>query len=123
MRPSRFTEEQIIGLLKEQEAGVATADVCRKHGIPSATFYNFMAKCGGMDVSDDLSPLGGFQRPSHLDLTDDRPQRVRLSGPEPPYIRAGEVVRSRAPSEIAVHCEPEMWATQSANALQSNSFL
>ena len=52
MRPSRFTEEQIIGMLKEQEAGAATADVCRKHGISSATFYKFKAKYGGMDVSD-----------------------------------------------------------------------
>lgn len=52
MRPSRFTEEQIIGILKEQEAGAATADVCRKHGISSATFYKSKAKYGGMDVSD-----------------------------------------------------------------------
>ena len=52
MRPSLFTEEQIIGMLKEQEAGAATADVCRKHGISSATFYKFKAKYGGMDVSD-----------------------------------------------------------------------
>jgi putative transposase len=52
MRPSRFTEEQIIGMLKEQESGAATADVCRKHGISSATFYKFKAKYGGMDVSD-----------------------------------------------------------------------
>lgn len=40
MKPSRFTEEQIIGILREQEAGLATADVCRKHGISIATFYN-----------------------------------------------------------------------------------
>ena len=46
------TEEQIIGMLKEQEAGAKTADVCRKHGISSATFYKFKAKYGGMDVSD-----------------------------------------------------------------------
>ncbi len=52
MRPSRFTEEQIIGMLKEQEVGAKTADVCRKHGISTATFYKFKAKFGGMDVSD-----------------------------------------------------------------------
>ena len=52
MRASRFAEEQIIGMLKEQEAGAKTAEVCRKHGISSATFYKFKAKYGGMDVSD-----------------------------------------------------------------------
>ena len=52
MKRSRFTEEQIIGILKEQEAGAKTADVCRKHGISEATFYKYKAKYGGMDVSD-----------------------------------------------------------------------
>lgn len=52
MKRSRFTEEQIIGILKEQEAGLPTAEVCRKHGISSATFYKYKAKYGGMDVSD-----------------------------------------------------------------------
>ena len=52
MKRSRFTEEQIIGILKEQEAGAKTVDVCRKHGISDATFYKYKAKYGGMDVFD-----------------------------------------------------------------------
>jgi putative transposase len=52
MKRSRFTEEQIIGILKAQEAGAKTAEVCRKHGISEATFYNGKAKYGGLEVSE-----------------------------------------------------------------------
>ena len=51
MKKTRFSEEQIIAVLREQEGGMKTADVCRKHGISSATLYAWKAKCGGMDVS------------------------------------------------------------------------
>jgi putative transposase len=52
MKRSRFSEEQIIAILKEQEAGMATAEVCRRHGISSATFYKWKAKYGGLEVSE-----------------------------------------------------------------------
>jgi len=52
MKRSKFTEEQIISILREQEAGAKTAELCRRHGISSATFYAWKAKFGGMDVSD-----------------------------------------------------------------------
>jgi putative transposase len=52
MKRSRFKDEQIIAILREQEAGSPTVDVCRKHGISSGTFYKWKAKFGGLDVSD-----------------------------------------------------------------------
>ena len=52
MKRKRHTEEQIIAILKEHEAGVKTADLCRKHGISEASFYNWKAKYGGLDVSE-----------------------------------------------------------------------
>ncbi len=52
VKRSRFTEEQIIKVLKEHELGAKTADLCRKHGISEATFYNWKSKFGGMDVSE-----------------------------------------------------------------------
>ena len=52
MKRKRFTEEQIIGVLREHEAGAKTGDLARKHGVSEATLYNWKAKYGGMDVSD-----------------------------------------------------------------------
>ena len=52
MRKTRFTEEQIIGILKEHQAGLSAAEVCRKHGISDATFYKWRSRFGGMEVSD-----------------------------------------------------------------------
>ena len=52
MKKARFTEEQIIGILKQHEAGMKVADLAREHGISEATFYNWKSKYGGMDVSE-----------------------------------------------------------------------
>ena len=52
MKRTRFSEEQIIGILKEHEAGVSVADLCRKYGVSDASIYKWKAKFGGMDVSE-----------------------------------------------------------------------
>ncbi|GLS30766.1 putative transposase [Mesorhizobium albiziae] len=52
MKRSRFSEEQIIGILKEHEAGISVADLCRKHEVSDASIYNWKARFGGMDVSE-----------------------------------------------------------------------
>jgi putative transposase len=59
MKRSRYTEEQIIGILQEQEAGAAVAELCRKHGMSDATFYTWKSKYGGLEVSEAkrLRPL------------------------------------------------------------------
>ena len=56
MRKSRFSETQIISMIKEQEAGMPTAEVCRKHGLSPNTFYKFKSKYGGMNASDAVRP-------------------------------------------------------------------
>lgn len=56
---NRFSEEQIVGILKEHEAGVATAELCRRHGIAKATFFRWKAKYGGLEV-DDARKLKGL---------------------------------------------------------------
>lgn len=65
----RFTEEQIIGILKEAEAGMRVADVIRKHGISDATYYNWKAKFGGMSVSE-------AQRLKALELENNKLKRL-----------------------------------------------
>jgi len=66
MKRSRFSEEQIIAVLKEQEAGMPTAEVCRRHGISSATFYKWKSMFGGLEVSDARRPRTLEQENSRL---------------------------------------------------------
>ncbi|MDP4150147.1 MAG: transposase, partial [Bacteroidota bacterium] len=52
MKKTRFTDTQIVGILKQQEGGIPTKELCREHGISAATFYNWKSKYGGMEASD-----------------------------------------------------------------------
>ena len=52
MRRSKYSEEQVIGILKEHDAGLSTAEICRRYGVSNATFYKWRGKFGGMEVSD-----------------------------------------------------------------------
>ncbi|VVT34322.1 hypothetical protein RHIZ404_70016 [Rhizobium sp. EC-SD404] len=71
MKRSRFSDEQIIGILKEHQAGMTASELCRKHGISDATFYTWRKKYGGMEVSEAAAPAQlrpaaapGWVRPS-----------------------------------------------------------
>ena len=84
MKRSRFSEEQIIGILKEHQAGLGAKELCRKHGISDATFYKWRSKYGGMEVvSTRLSPPARFRR-----------EGVRHVHSDVCYVRRGDAGRS-----------------------------
>jgi hypothetical protein len=99
MKRKQFSEEQIIGLLKEAEAGAVVTELCRKHGMSSATYYAWKAKYGGLEVGDDrrLGPgqegagmMGHeLQPPSKLVWTHGHVPRVPALSASPPYMFPG----------------------------------
>src|SRR6516164_7760742 len=111
MKRSRFSEEQIIAILREQEADAKTIEVCRKHGISDATFYKWKAKYGGMEVSDARHPrrpaaiahrsiLQGRFDGSLVMISEDEAESTGMRGGWPRLRReahAGEVVNRVRP--------------------------
>lgn len=118
MKRSRFSEEQIISILKEQESGISVADLCRKHGVSDASIYKWKAKFGGMDVSEarrlrlDLRPAPGpgaalcdkhsararrFTSPNGLQNRRNRTQRWIKTG--------GNVTDSLGCTEYSLSCQ------------------
>jgi hypothetical protein len=105
MKKNRYTEEQIIGILKQHEAGVKTADLCREHGISAATFYGWKSKFGGLEVSAAVEgdgrrepsseAAGGGVEPARRGAEGGNPKkRLELAG-----LRGGGVRLGRVPSE------------------------
>jgi putative transposase len=79
MKRSRFNEEQIIAILKEQEAGMATAEICRRHGISSATFYKWRSKFGGHRVAWELTSMRGSHGKPHTMVSDNRTELTSMA--------------------------------------------
>ena len=97
MKRSRFSDEQIIGVLKEQEAGAVTADVCRRHGISEATFYKWKAKFGGLEVTEAtpvaiISAIEAEDMPSEWIHSSGARQAITLKGSSSLRMQPGPVL-------------------------------
>ena len=93
MKKSRFTESQIIGVLKQVDAGQRVEDACREHGISTATYYNWKAKYGGMEASD-------LRRMKHLDEENARLKRM-YADPSLTHEATKDFVKKRVGDAIA----------------------